>query len=1337
MRRALCISLSSAFFMAVASPAPTHTPTLAPTVVPTPAPSAAPTPAPSAAPTPASLSNDEWTNGLQASGFLRAVVFQMAKEQLLVYEGIDADVNRAHMLEHIEYFDGNLTNLDVGDATASIAAAPTEEIRAVLMTINASWIELKSELLQDAPNMSLAMPMAYAVSYYGDDLLSEYTQALDAEGDGTINGLQIDTALRQNQVLEEILVLCLLIHQHIDVEYSLELLETLMNLFSDSLDGLRDGLNFVGLPPTTDLCVLQYLGKVVDYWTPFQLELQVIIFNREVDDVDGNLESLVDMHHDVVVREEEATEAFLHPPESCPHVVSATQWSTLIATSAEQMYYGQKAGRYFFQAAMGVNVLDSRVLSYEAVSLAREYLSLLRAGSDANDIPSPVTQEVADDYSHMLVLWTTVETLISDNVQSVDTASTRIIEQVEELSNEFYDDAAHALDISVEQCEEDGTVECVALQALAKQGALLQQIGKMSALQGLSQNVHKNQEKVVNISNSFITNHEDLIHGRTDGSIPMITDYCLLQQMKDIWDSWEPFFENAMEIVNGDASIADVVSLDLKMWSAGVDPMYALINNAFASYTVGYGTCTQVDEHVASRFQLEAAVKSNGHLAEWTQTLARKYAFELLGYETDLSASIDAFETTLLHLISGWTASTYPAPPSQDVADSLFVVKNQDDNWSNLKTLLEAAPTEESVGLVSDLSNVLLVASQNAQTSYVAASWDLDTDVPGARSRLSSMQLMLVQQMGKLAAMIALDSDMTSDLLALIEDFEANHNELMNGNSLAGVDHIDPTTSNIGIGLMDTVWSLWETEEAGENGEVLFTGYKASLESLAADGYTSLSQMTVIESQLTNLSAALNEANDFYSTMTITALEPVNVMIPIPITGAWNAGATMQIAAEVAQDIINQKQLMLPGYELILDFSDDECDADTANRVMLEKYASSDQWIGVGGMGCVEVCESLAVIASSLFLPAVSFECSQGTSLSDTGLFPDFTRLGTTRSQVPDILTALQAQNGWNHLSIITDSSLTYYEEAELLQLALPDLPSTIHSVSANQWTDIVDVMTELKSGKRRIIYFFGGEHLYRRVICASEAAETLKGLTWISEEILSTSWWTQDDDAVMVDAPACNGAMITDLYSGALLLTGVGEPLTSDADAVLDCYTEHTSSSLQTYVKQYLPDGYPAMDPNRTGVDHPHERLVNYVVDGVCVFAKMVQDLLATGLTIDDLRSPTEEVYQLAVAEIKENVDFQGATGRVKVSGNDVPNNFGIFQVSGSTSSLVGIADKYDNVNMSSELSNSSWAAAPPDVVAEEDEFPILAVVIPSLILFFCFVICVSACIARARGKG
>ena len=40
-------------------------------------------------------------------------------------------------------------------------------------------------------------------------------------------------------------------------------------------------------------------------------------FFRQVDD--GSLDALVDMHQDVVVVEEGATEAYLHIPDSCPH----------------------------------------------------------------------------------------------------------------------------------------------------------------------------------------------------------------------------------------------------------------------------------------------------------------------------------------------------------------------------------------------------------------------------------------------------------------------------------------------------------------------------------------------------------------------------------------------------------------------------------------------------------------------------------------------------------------------------------------------------------------------------------------------------------------------------------------------------------------------------------------------------------------------------------------------------------------------------------------------------------------------------------------------------------
>merc|ERR1719394_294215 len=104
---------------------------------------------------------------------------------------------------------------------------------------------------------------------------------------------------------------------------------------------------------------------------------------------------------------------------------------------------------------------------------------------------------------------------------------------------------------------------------------------------------------------------------------------------------------------------------------------------------------------------------------------------------------------------------------------------------------------------------------------------------------------------------------------------------------------------------------------------------------------------------------------------------------------------------------------------MIADFFDDGCNADLANRAMLEQFASSQQWVGVGGMGCSEVCESLAVITASLFLPTLSFECSDGDTLSNTALFPLFIRLGTRRSRLVDILSSLQTRlTYWDSVTI-------------------------------------------------------------------------------------------------------------------------------------------------------------------------------------------------------------------------------------------------------------------------------------------------------------------------------
>merc|ERR1719221_1214205 len=97
-----------------------------------------------------------------------------------------------------------------------------------------------------------------------------------------------------------------------------------------------------------------------------------------------------------------------------------------------------------------------------------------------------------------------------------------------------------------------------------------------------------------------------------------------------------------------------------------------------------------------------------------------------------------------------------------------------------------------------------------------------------------------------------------------------------------------------------------------------------------------------------------------------TTKTPIDIMIPLPLTGTWAPGPTMKIATEIAQDLINTQQELLPGYRIVSEFFDDECDPDRSNRAMLQQFANSEEWIGVGGLGCSSVCKSLSVIAASL-----------------------------------------------------------------------------------------------------------------------------------------------------------------------------------------------------------------------------------------------------------------------------------------------------------------------------------------------------------------------------------
>jgi len=960
--------------------------------------------------------------------------------------------------------------------------------------------------------------------------------------------------------------------------------------------------------------------------------------------------------------------------------------------------------------------------------------------------------------------WVILEDQMASNIQTVESSDLSIINSVAGVVSQLHSHAVVIFGQIVGECvtRSKGAVPCQKLMVAGNQAVLLQRMSRFAVLQGLNLDVEGNRKIMMEDVEEFESAQYSLVHGKSP-NISRTEDHCTLQQIKVVQDAWSTF-RSTVDKVNEGATDGDtLLLLDKAQWNAGVDPMFDKVSKVVVAVSKGHGVCTQVGKNNATREELEEAIKQVGNLGSLAHRFAKERFFEKKGGNPNIT-DVSEFEVPLRHLISGWKYSTLPAPPSASVASSLYNILGDDETgWQSYLAKLQSDTATDRE--LNDMASEVATFTRTAVDVYVKSAADINPDVPGARSSQVSAQTARFEEILKETFYMSLTGNARGAYVGrLIEDFEKEHESLQNGLDSRRLQETNVEASERDhFEVMAAVWQQW-------------SALKPVINRVLAGEANSLEALQNISSYASSVETSLNQTTKLFSTMTQTTTKTqVNIMMPLPISGHWAPGLTMKIAAMIAEDIINRQQILLPGYRIVADFFDDECDADRSNRAMLEKFASSQDWVGVGGLGCLGVCKSLSVIAASLFLPIVSFECSDGDELSNSELYPDFIRLGTRRSGLVAILADLKERAAWTDLVIVASTEVDATGVAGGLELQMKEealFPNLVrHDVSleweqgTSDWSGIDAAMNAIKAAKQRVIFVIGAEAQFRRVICSSHRRDIFPGLTWLSEGVKSRSWWTQPDSE-LVEQPAsaeCTPDTLSELYQMGLNVVGRAQPTAEHEDDELDCFPGWTSGSLNAYIKSSLAEGYPASVPleNRTTVPYPHDDLINLAVDGMCMFATTVQRMLASGHTIEELRTPVEGTYESAVTYMKNQLKFVGASGEVNIEQNDLPRRLAIHQAIGNESITVGIVEATPDsddekaytitwgriaVNDAGEevqdtsgtLNNESWKPAPADAPPPEDEpFPALVVVIPVLIAFFCAIVCYAMYSSRASAKG
>jgi len=219
---------------------------------------------------------------------------------------------------------------------------------------------------------------------------------------------------------------------------------------------------------------------------------------------------------------------------------------------------------------------------------------------------------------------------------------------------------------------------------------------------------------------------------------------------------------------------------------------------------------------------------------------------------------------------------------------------------------------------------------------------------------------------------------------------------------------------------------------------------------------------------------------------------------------------------------------------------------------------------------------------------------------------------------------------------------------------------------------------------------------------------------------------------------PQCELQTMAEAFEGAVNVAGLGRPTDEDLEKPLGCFKSHSAKSLSTLIDDHLRTGYPAGNTANRVAD-PYYDIKAHAVDATCAIAKTVEHLYKTkGYSIQQIQKPNQEVYDEFKRYMKNDIDFQGASGQVKFSGNDRPNPLTVMQVQQGKEVEVGLVQTDGKKTTISWIGNGTintfWQKEPEDPPVKFAYWLVFQIGIPTLIIIVTCGISIYFGLKRAR---
>merc|ERR1719272_2899322 len=203
-----------------------------------------------------------------------------------------------------------------------------------------------------------------------------------------------------------------------------------------------------------------------------------------------------------------------------------------------------------------------------------------------------------------------------------------------------------------------------------------------------------------------------------------------------------------------------------------------------------------------------------------------------------------------------------------------------------------------------------------------------------------------------------------------------------------------------------------------------------------------------------------------------TSCTAIWLLCPAEDTGAWDGGSALRLGSRLMLEKINSQQWLLPGYELMCEYYNNNCHAKTAQKIVQGRSSIyTDKFVGVGSTGCSGVSNTLSSYTWTYNMPIMSW-ASGAPDLSVRPVHRNFFRAVIPHTAFTFAWIQVYLACGWNKIVVIMAEEARFRGHFEMhkteTKKAGCEIAFQSQILSPLQQTD--DIFKTIKKQRYRII---------------------------------------------------------------------------------------------------------------------------------------------------------------------------------------------------------------------------------------------------------------------------